>query len=281
MIMTEVSQHMKSVILSLVFRGLAIFTLLLCSLIQTFGQSDSTAVSSVEEMSKKRQDPVSGLRSIFLQEVLLPVGEGTASSFSIQPVWPFKLGKNLKLITYTIIPIQSVPPITVGDTKQSGMGNILFNGYFSPIQKRSKLSWGIGPALLIPTRTNAALGSDRVSIGPTGLLYYAGEKITGGAVVQNYWSLGGEGANKVNSFSLQYVAYYNLPNGWFIESNATIIANWLSDSDKWLVPLGGGPGKTFKLGKLYYCGAAQLFYNAATPAYVGNWQAVFQLQVIL
>ncbi|GAO44040.1 hypothetical protein [Flavihumibacter petaseus] len=212
-------------------------------------------------MSKKRQNPVEGLRSIFLQEILLPVGEGTASSFSVQPVYPFRLGKHVKLITYTIIPFQSIPPLEPGGSKEGGMGNILFNGYFSPVKKTGKTSWGLGPAVQIPTRTNAVLGSNRVALGPTGLLYYAGDKITGGIVAQNYWSLGGEGVNKVNSFSLQYVGYYNLPKGWFVESNATIIANWLATSDKWLVPVGGGPGKTFKIGKLFYCGAVQWFYN--------------------
>ncbi|WP_157366968.1 hypothetical protein [Algoriphagus vanfongensis] len=242
-----------------------------------FAQSDTT---TVEEMVKKRQDPVSGLRSVFLQEVLLPVADGTASSFSIQPVWPFKLGENLKLITYTIIPFQKIPPLEPGLTKESGMGNILFNGYFSPTHTPGRFRWGVGPAIQIPTRTNPALGSNKVAMGPSALLYYSGDKLSGGVVLQNYWSLGGTGVNEVNSFSMQYIAYYNLPNGWFLESNSTIVANWLQESDKWLIPIGGGPGKMFKMGGLFYCAAVQWFYNAATPAYVGDWEGVFQLQVI-
>lgn len=244
-------------------------------------KKDSTM--TVEEMSKMRQDPVSGLRSVFLQEILIPVGEGTAQSFSIQPVWPFRLGKKLKLITYTIIPIQKIPPLTETGSSESGLGNILFNGYFSPIKKEGKLSWGIGPAVQLPTRSNAALGSNRVSMGPSALLYYSSDKFTGGAVIQNFWSLGGEGTNKVNSFNFQYVAYYNLPKGWFVESNATILANWEIDKDnRWLVPLGGGPGKTFKIGesKLFYCAAVQMFYNVVKPEPVGSWETIFQLQII-
>ncbi|KAF2508658.1 hypothetical protein EYY60_16160 [Flavobacterium zhairuonense] len=263
-------------------RGIVHSIFLLCLMGNaTLAQSES---ASVEEMSKKRQDPVSGLRSVFLQELLLPVGDGTASSFSVQPVYPFKLGSNLKLITYTIIPFQSLPPITPDGTHEGGMGNILFNGYFSSIAKKGKLSWGLGPALQIPTRTNSALGSSCLSMGPTALLYYAGDKISAGIVVQNYWSLGGEGDNRVNSGSLQYIAYYNFSAGWFVESNATIIANWLASSnDRWLIPLGGGPGKTFKIGdksKLFYSAATQAFYNVEKPEYVGDWQAIFQFQVI-
>ncbi|WP_294960774.1 hypothetical protein [uncultured Flavobacterium sp.] len=265
-------------------RSYILWLLSSCLWTPIFSQSDADRKTSVEEMSKKRQDPVSGLRSVFLQEVLLPVGDGTASSFSVQPVYPFKLGANLKLITYTIIPFQSVPPITADATCEAGMGNILFNGYFSSIRKKGKFSWGVGPAMQIPTRTNPALGSNRLSLGPTALLYYAGDKFSLGTVVQNYWSLGGDEDNKVSAGSLQYVAYYNFSQGWFIESNATIVANWLAPThNRWLVPIGGGPGKTFQIGtksKLFYSAAAQGFYNVEKPDYVGNWQAIIQFQVI-
>ena len=135
-----------------------------------YSQTDSTKMT-VEEMTKQRQNPVAGLRSIYLQDVLLPVGEGNANSFSVQPVFPIKLGSNLKMITYTIIPFQTLPPLYSGDNKESGMGNILFNGYLTPIQTKGKTRWGIGPAIQLPTRTNAALGSNRVAMGPTALFY--------------------------------------------------------------------------------------------------------------
>ncbi len=245
-------------------------------------QASDTTLLTVEEMAKKRQDPVAGLKSIFLQDVILPINEGNANSFSIQPVFPIRIAKNLKLITYTIIPFQSVPPLSADGSREGGMGNILFNGYFSSVEKKGKTSWGVGPAVQLPTRTNAALGSNRVSMGPSALLYYGGDKFAGGVVAQNFWSLGGEGANKVNLFSLQYIAYYNFTKGWFLLSNATLESNWLAESgQQWYVPVGGGPGKTFQMGKLFYCATAQLFYGAARPAVVGSWQAVFQFQVIL
>ncbi|HEY4325184.1 MAG TPA: hypothetical protein VGN20_14400 [Mucilaginibacter sp.] len=262
-------------------RLLFIITALFLSHLLTYAQDDTTQMTA-EQMSKKRQDPVSGLRSIFLQDILVPIGEGNANSFSIQPVWPFKISKGIKLITYTIIPFQWVPPLYHTGNSISGLGNILFNGYFAPTHPLGKFTVGIGPAIQIPTRTAAGLASNRVSLGPTGLLNYAGNVFSSGIVLQHYWSLGGTGANKVNEFSAQYFVYYNLPKAWFLESNATIIANWLASSgNQWTVPLGGGPGKTFKLGKLFYVADAQLFYNAAKPELVGNWQAVFQIQIIL
>ncbi|WP_435135838.1 hypothetical protein [Formosa sp. A9] len=275
-----------------------LLALCLCLSFHTYAQDTKPESLSVEDMAKKRQDPVAGLRSIYLQEVLLPIDGGMAQSFSIQPVWPFRLGENLKLITYTIIPFQSIsannstshipiyptPTQESGRTHAGGLGNILFNGFFTSMQKKGNISWGVGPAIQFPTRTEPVLGSNRVSLGPSFLFNHGGETFSGGFVIQNYWSLGGEGANAVNSFNFQYFTYYNLPKGWFLESNATIVNNWLAESgDQLLLPLGGGAGKTFKIGqsKLFYCAAAQLFYNAVRPDIVGTWEAVFQLQVIL
>ncbi len=112
-------------------------------------------------MARKRQNPVEGLRSVYLQEVLLPIDGGMAQSFSIQPVWPFRIAKNLKLITYTIIPFQSVSatnssshvsiyPTSIqesGSGHAGGLGNIMVNGFFTSIEKKGSISWGIGPAV--------------------------------------------------------------------------------------------------------------------------------------
>ncbi|MEJ1242539.1 hypothetical protein WBG78_30630 [Chryseolinea sp. T2] len=125
---------------------------------------------TVDEVARERQNPVNGFRSVFLQDVILPVGEGNAHSFSIQPVWPFRLGKNWRLNTYTIIPIQSIPPLTADGSRASGLGNILFNAFIRPEKSKSKLVWGVGPALQIPTRTDPELGSNRFSAGPAACL---------------------------------------------------------------------------------------------------------------
>ncbi len=236
---------------------------------------------TLEEVTKEKQNPMSGFKSVFLQNITLPVGEGNANSFTVQPVFPFTLGK-VKINTYTIIPYQWLPALQPGGGKVSGLGNILFNAFIRPVSPpKSPWVWGLGPTLQIPTRTAPELGSNRLSMGPAALLYYNGSTFSGGVVAQNFWSLGGTGFNKVNMLSTQYVAYYNFPKGWYLESNATITANWLAAKDnKWTVPVGGGLGKTFKIGKFYYSPAIQGFYNAIVPEGVGRWMAIAQLQVI-
>jgi hypothetical protein len=244
-------------------------------------QDAATHQPTVADITKMKQNPVSGLKSVFLQNVNVPVGNGIANSFSIQPVWPFPIG-SWKLITYTIIPIQWVPETTPGAGSDMGLGNILFNGFFRP-NKKSALTWGIGPSAQIPTRTDSSLGSDRLCLGPAVLLYGAGGPWAGGVVLQNFWSLGGAGVNKVNEMSTQYVLYYNFNPSTYLESNSTIIADWTKErSERWTVPLGGGPGKTFQIGKskLFYSASAQGFYNVVHPGVVGKWTAIGQFQII-
>lgn len=235
---------------------------------------------SVDEVLAMKQDPVSGLRSIFLQDVFAPTGDITGNSFSVQPVWPISLGPEWKMITYTIVPIQRLPDGQGGII--TGLGNVVFNGYITP-NKASSFKWGIGPALVLPTRTDPALGSNRLSAGPAGLVYGTTRDYSFGAVIQNFWSIGGDDANQVNTFSLQYIFARNLPGGWFLQSNSTINSNWLRDEDRWTVPVGGGFGRVFQIGKgrLFYSASAQAFYNAWHPDDIGSWSAIIQFQIIL
>jgi hypothetical protein len=70
---------------------------------------------------------------------------------------------------------------------------------------------------------------------------------------------------------------------WYLESNASISANWLAVSaDVWTVPLGGEPGKTFQIGKskYFYSTAIQGFYNVAHLEFAGTWMVIAQFQII-
>jgi hypothetical protein len=227
----------------------------------------ASPTQSVEDLAKLKQDPLSGLRQIGIQAVFnpdTPVSGETQSTYTIQPVWPFSLSKDWKVITYTILPIVDLPDVG-GQDSTVGLGDTLINLFVAP-KKPGAIVWGAGPAILLPTRTDSALGPDTVSLGPSAVLFYAKGQASAGVVLQNIWSLGGSGANKVNLFGAQYFLTYNLPKGWFLYSNATITANWLAASeDRWTVPVGGGVGKIFNIGKQSVSLSAQLFYNIITP----------------
>jgi hypothetical protein len=119
----------------------------------------SSPKPSAEELAKLKQNPLSGLREIIFQAEVSPnvPGSGkTFGSYSIQPVWPFSLSKDWKVVTYTILPVLQVP--VPGENTKVGLGDTLINLYVTP-KKPGPIIWGVGPAILLPTRTDPALGA--------------------------------------------------------------------------------------------------------------------------
>ena len=243
---------------------------------------EASQPQSAGDLAKLKQDPVSGLRQVILQAQVSPdmPGSGkTAGNYSVQPVWPISINEDWKVITYTILPVIQQPG-GPGESSKVGLGDTLVNLFFAP-KKPGAIVWGVGPALMLPTRTDPALGSDSFGLGPTAVLFYAKDSWSAGLVLQNVWSLGGEGANEVNVFAGQYILNYNLPNGWFLMSNATITRNWLATSDNgWTVPVGGGFGKIFNIGKQPVSLSVQAFDNVVKPTGGANWSAVVQFSFL-
>jgi hypothetical protein len=241
---------------------------------------ESNRLPSVEELVKLKQNPVSGLKQILFEANVNPNYPGSGKTqgiYSLQAVWPFSINEDYRLVTYTIVPQYHVPG-PPGESTLNGLGDTLINLFVSP-KKAGALVWGIGPSILLPTRTDPALGSDRVALGPAALLFYPQDRWNAGLVLQNAWSLGGgSGVNKVNAFGAQYLFSYNLPDGWSLYSNATVTADWTKEqSERWTVPVGGGVGKLFYVGPLPVSASLQAFYNVVTPTDGPNWSVSFQL----
>ena len=58
-------------------------------------------------------------------------------------------------------------------------------------------------------------------------------------------------------------------------------ANWEADSgDRWTIPVGGGVGKIFKIGKQPVNGQVSAYYNVEKPDFGADWQLRLQLQFL-
>lgn len=238
---------------------------------------------TLEEVNWLMQNPLAGGRSLLLQDAFLPVEKGIANIFLIQPVWSFSIGKRWNLITYTGIPFQSIPVIKGGKAPASGLGNISLNTFFSSWQIGDRFSCAPGMAVSFPTRSDPELGSNCLAMGPSALFYFNGRSISASIEIQHTWSLNANAINKISQFNGQYAFYYNFLKGWYVESNASVTGNYVYFlQDRWLVPLGAGPGKTFQLGQSgSYCSASiQAFRNIIHPSFAGNWAFVLQFQVM-
>jgi hypothetical protein len=75
---------------------------------------------------------------------------------------------------------------------------------------------------------------------------------------------------------------YNFEGGWYATTSPLITANWEADSsDTWTIPIGGGFGRVFRVGKLPLNASVQSFYNLEEPDNIGpEWSLRFQLQFL-
>lgn len=239
----------------------------------TFGQSDGA-------LAKLAQNPIANIYSFpFQNNTNWNVGpfERPFNVLNIQPVIPIPLSDKVNLINRIIIPVISVPSFTE-DANSSGVGDVLYTALFSPA-KPSKVLWGAGPAIQLPTSSGDEFGSGEFGIGPSVVVLTMQKEWVLGALVNNVWTMGDVEENK---FLLNPFVNYNFPK-WYLTSGPIITADWNVDQDqRWVVPVGGGIGKIFKLGgKLPLNTSIHFYYNAIKPDYLGDFQTRFQLQIML
>ena len=104
-----------------------------------------------------------------------------------------------------------------------------------------------------------------------------------GSLFSNVWSFNEENdGNEVNLFTWQPFINYNLDNGWYLSSSPLITANWEADSDNtWTVPIGGGVGRIFRIGRQPVNCSVLGFYNIEKPDDLGpDWSIRFTLQLL-
>jgi hypothetical protein len=203
-----------------------------------------------------------------------------ANSLEIQPVFPLSLTSDWLLITrvvataFTYQPSEGTPG---GGT--SGLGDTTVSFFLSPARP-GKLIWGLGPAILIPTATSDPLGAGKWGLGPSVGLLVEPEWGSVAVLIQNVWSVAG-GANRppVNQLQLEPMFSYNLPRGWYLTSEPTITADWTQPTNqRWLVPIGGGVGRSFNFGKQAVDSNLAAYWNAVRPTtqFSPKWQLSLQ-----
>jgi hypothetical protein len=244
-------------------------------------QQTAAASSTTDALQKAVQNPVASLISVPIQNNSnFGVGpeDRTQDVLNIQPVIPTRVSENWNLITRIIQPIVWQPYPTEPTGGEYGLGDMNPTFFLSPA-KPSKLIWGVGPALVIPTATNQILGQGKLSLGPSVVALAQPGRWTLGALVNNVWSVAGSGGRPVvNQMLLQYFINYNLKKGWYISISPILTANWRASSGNvWTVPVGGGVGRIMKLGFQPVNISAAFYGNAVHPSGASTWGMRLQI----
>lgn len=238
-----------------------------------------------ENLAAEAQNPIANLISVpFQNNTNFGVGQydRTQNIFNIQPVVPVSLNEDWLVVTRTIVPIVYQPATgPANSSSHFGLGDITPQFFFVP-KTKGHLTWGVGPVFLLPTATDDSLGTGKWGIGPTGVVVWSKDRWVIGALANNIWSVAGDSDRRdVNQLLVQPFVNYNLDNGWYILSAPIITANWQANSgNQWLVPIGGGVGKLFNIGKQPINASLQAYLNAEKPKHGPEWTARFQFQLL-
>ena len=221
------------------------------------------------------QNPISSLISLpfkFTFDDGAPNGDATF--LNIQPVLPVTVGE-WNLVNRVILPIidldgtvsgtPDIPNPTPGKGT-SGLGDINYSLYFSPV-KTGKVIWGVGPSIMLDTASNDQLGSGKWSAGPTAVALAVPKWGSMGVLGRQLWSFAGDDNRRdVNQFLLEPFVNYNLDNGWFLLTDMVMTANWdAPSSQRWVIPVGGGFGRVFKIGNQAINSRLEYYYNVEKP----------------
>ena len=248
----------------------------------------------VAELARAAQNPVANMISFPIQNNTTfntgPQGEAL-NVMNVQPVWPVTVNENWNVITRTVFPIVSAPPLAPTgapdglDERQWDLADTVFTAFLSPSNSDKwiggKVLWGVGPVLQIPTSSSDNFGK-KWGLGPSIVFLGMPGNFVLGGLLNNVWSVGGPGDRDVNQFFSQFFVNYNLSDGWYLITAPIITANWeAADGNQWTVPVGGGVGKIFRLGKAPPMNFnIQGYYNAVKPDAIGRGVLRIQFQLM-
>jgi hypothetical protein len=245
------------------------------------------AQQTPESLEQLARNPVADAVKIPLEEAInFDAGpyDRTSNSLEFQPTIPFQIAKDWLLIARIITTIEAYEPeVSQASGGSTGLGDTVATFFLTPAHTGT-VAWGVGPSLLIPTATDMTTGAGKWGLGPSVAFVvqpHWGSFVT---AVQNIWSLPGNSHRAlVNQLQIETSLSYNLPQGWYLLTGPTFSADWTQSSgDRWLIPFGGGVGRTLEIGKKAVDWNIALYSNVIRP--VGQvspkWQMSFQCTLL-
>ncbi len=233
-------------------------------------QPSQSTGQATEDIAQKATDPSAVLMQMQFQYIprVIEDADADASTLIIQPVLPLG-GRNVLRAT---LPILSTPE----PDRVSGLGDLVVLDFF--LFKAGKSSLGVGPALSFPTATDDALGSGKLSLGPTFLWIYKGiPKTILGLLMENLTSVAGDSdRSDVNTILFQPIYTRHFKWGYLGWSGQQMSYDW--ENDAFSLPLGVVLGKVFKA-KTPWNISVEPFYQLNTQG-PNAWGVKFQWTAI-
>src|SRR6185436_1418879 len=158
----------------------------------------------VTALAKETQNPVGSLISVPFQFNFLNGGgldDQTLLNLNFQPVIPFQVGEDWKVIARTIVPINSYPG--ADGLRYSGIGDIQEQLFITPA-KPGAIVIGVGPLVSLPTATALPAQTGSWAGGVAAVVVKNAGPFVLGALVTRLWTFADYGDDRdVDQFLLQ------------------------------------------------------------------------------
>jgi hypothetical protein len=242
-------------------------TRLLASVLFLFLVATSSHAQGDGDLANKLSNPISDLISVPFQynyDCCFGVLDAPRHTLNIQPVIPFTLNPQYKLVVRTIVPlIHAEEPVPFFGTR-SGLGDTTQSFFLVPSSVPKGVIFGIVPVILWPTATDSALGSEKWGAGPTIVIGKQESGWTYGVLANHISSFAGwDNRVSVSSTFLQPFISYAFPDTTTFTLNTESTYDWMSH--QWTVPIHLGVSKIFKFGKQPVSLGVQGGYFAVSP----------------
>ncbi len=235
------------------------------------------------------EDDTDGTRRLPAPGFALPIeierdsgaNNGDATIIRFLPVYSLPIHRDWRLVNLDLVTLADAPggvpgrasnPNPVPGPRVFGLSDWIHVSLLEP-ESSSAFLWGVGAALSVPTATDEVLGSGKWAAGPALRLTYRSGPWNVGAIAAQRWSFAGDSdRGDINQLMIRGALRYGLPHDWFLLSAPIINANWdAASGQRWLVPLGGGLGRTFEIASRRWALSLQGYYNAVRPSGAPDW----------
>jgi hypothetical protein len=168
-----------------------LFFVTLCFVpVAALAEDSGTEHGRMSDLGAKLSDPTSDVWALFTEfDFSWSRGDLSDDDYKFgtdmifQPVMPFHLTKDMKLLTRPTVPTGLKPGGTAKFDDKGGLGDISMPLLFSPVPKPGQtFSVGFGPTLQFPTHSQKELSTKTWEAGPAAVVTYKTKKSTMGSL---------------------------------------------------------------------------------------------------